>query len=102
MNKNVTAIEISPSGIRIVTGYCFNKNVYVRQALQGVPLSLDDNGQIDVDDAASSLAIQLNNLKKTLNEDLGLVVPIFPAHSITITKSDGTTYVSGELITQTD
>ena len=102
MNKNVTAIEISPSGIRIVTGYCFNNKVYVRQALEGVPLSLDDNGQIDVDDAASSLAILLNNLKKTLNEDLGLVVPIFPAHSLSISNSDGTSYVSGDFITHTD
>ena len=83
MNKNVTAIDFSSSGIRVVTGYCFRNKVYVRQALEGLPLKVDEHGQIDIDDASNSLLILLNNLKKTINDDIGLIVPIFPAEFCT-------------------
>ncbi len=102
MNKNVTAIDFSSSGIRVVTGYCFRNKVYVRQALEGLPLKVDEHGQIDIDDASNSLMILLNNLKKTINDDIGLIVPIFPADSLSISNNSGTSYTSGEVISQAD
>ena len=102
MNQNVTAIELASSGIRLVTGYCFNHKVYVRQALEGNPLPLDDNNCLSVNEASQSLSLLIATAKKTIMEDLGLIIPILPPVSLSISDNDGTTYISSDAISQGD
>ena len=48
MYKNlVTTIDFSPSGIKLVTGYCFEDKIYVLQALESDILPLDERGYIE-------------------------------------------------------
>ncbi len=83
MNKNITAIEIAASGIKVVTGYYKNKHLIIRKALTGDKLPLDSSNNIDLNEAKASLNNLLNECKKEV-EDLGLYVPIYPAIGLKI------------------
>ena len=59
MANNVTAIELSNDGIRVVTGYCYQDRLYIISAVKGEPLSLNQDGRISADEAVSSLTALL-------------------------------------------
>lgn len=102
MKNNITAIEFCRTGIRLVTGYCFNGRIFVRQALEGESIAADKAGHLNIADATSSLMLLLTTAKKSLHEDLGLIVPIFPPVNLKIHESFGSNFLSSSKVTNND
>lgn len=93
MANNVTAIELSTSGIRMTVGYVQNGKVFVLQALQGERIPLDGDGKISVQASEESIALLFQTARKALGErfDFGPVIAIFPSHSFKSKEGEGST-----------
>lgn len=103
MKNIVTAIELSPSGVRLVTGYVFQKKVYVLNSLIGEPISLDSNGYLNRKEVSDSLSVLLNTCKKSLNvPSLDNFIAILPPDEFQVRSGNTSSSTTNETISQKD
>lgn len=104
MDSIVTTIEFASSGIRLVSGYYFHGKVYVLAALEGDNIPLDADGLMDTKATEQSLALLLSTAKKSLKNDLGVIISLFPPDGFLVKQGQGrsTTVDPASRITQID
>lgn len=106
MANNVTAIELSASGIRLVVGYVQSGKVYVLQALQGERLPLDADGKISVKASEESIELLFQTAKTSLGDhfDFGPVIAVYPSDGFKGKEGEGSslTVEKSNRITQLD
>ena len=103
MNNIVTAIELSPSGVRLVTGYVFQKKVYVLNSLIGSPISVDSNGYLNRKEISDSLFVLVNTCKSALNmPSLDNFIVILPPDEFQVRSGNTSSSTTNETISQKD
>lgn len=103
MNNIVTAIELSPSGVRLVTGYVFQKKVYVLNSLIGSPISVDSNGYLNRKEISDSLSVLVNTCKSALNmPSLDNFIVILPPDEFQVRSGNTSSSTTNETISQKD
>ena len=88
MTNLVTVIDFSSSGLRIVTGYYFKGTVYALQAMEGEPISLDENGYLNKKETLQSLALLLQEAKSRLKGELGVYIALLPPDGFMVNSQE--------------
>lgn len=101
MNNIVTSIELSHSGIKMVTGFVLNDQVCVLNKLVSDEIPLDLNGNLDGKILLSTLNNLLKQASSKLN-DLGVFVVLLPPDDFKIDSKSVTTYITNDTISQKD
>ena len=104
MANDVTVIDFSSSGIRVVVGYFFEGKCYVLDAMEGEAIPLDIHGFLEKKKSEESLHYLLSAVSNKLKRDPGLVIPLYPADGFTVKSANGisTTVDPTGQITQVD
>ncbi len=102
MNNIVTAIEINPSGIRLVTGYVYQEKVYVMEALIGDSIKVDANGFMDSKETEESIRVLLSTAKNALKCDLKNFIILLPPDEFQVKYASTTTVIMQETVQTQD
>lgn len=89
-SNNITVIDFTLSGIRVVYGYFFHGKVYVLQSLESSALPLDENGYLSTKETTEVLSMLLNTLKEQTKNDVSTVIPLYPANGFIVKQSSST------------
>ena len=99
MTNNITVIEFSPSGIKLLVGYVYENNVYILDKREINNIEIDDNGFINKNVAVEGLKNLLSSSENYLKTKLTNFVIILPPDDF-VTKEDSlSTYLSTNVIT---
>lgn len=90
---NVTALELTPSGIRLLTGYVLEDNLYVEAALEGESLPMDEDGIPQEKETIASLKKLLEEAKEKVS-DLGSFILLLPPYGFAQKRSSSLTQTS--------
>lgn len=102
MNDIVTAIEINPSGIRVVSGYVYQEKVYVLQALVGNSIKVDTNGFMDSKETEESIRLLISEAKSILKCDLKSFIILLPPDEFFIKNASMSTVTTSETVSTQD
>ena len=89
-SNNITVIDFTLSGIRLIYGYFFHGKVYVLQSLESSTLPLDENGYLSSKETTEVLNMLLTTLKEQTESDVNTVIPLYPANGFVVKQSSST------------
>lgn len=101
MNNIVTSIELTKSGIKLVSGYVLNNQVYVLYKAFSDKIPSDTHGLLDEKILISTLTSLLNDAKNRLKE-LGYFVLLISPDDFQVVTRSTSTYISSQTISQKD
>ena len=103
MYKNlVTTIDFSPSGIKLVTGYCFEDKIYVLQALESDILPLDERGYIEKEAAIKSLQLLVATSEAAVKQRINNYILLLPPIGLVLKDEKNSSATSGDKPTKGD
>lgn len=88
--NNITVVDFTLSGIRVIYGYFFQGKVYVLQSLESSTLPLDENGYLSSKEATDVLNMLLTTLREQTKANVNTVIPLYPANGFVVKQSAST------------
>ncbi len=102
MANNVTAVELSKDGFKVVTGYYYQDRIHVISSERGQPLNISENGEINEEEAVRSLSSLLAQNKENVHGEEGPYIVAFPPDEVGFVSGSSQTATVSHSITSLD